>query len=405
MQLDAHTILVCLCAVQIWLAVQLFFFWFQDRKSVWLLWCAAPFLLGSLGLGLFVPRGQISDVLSIGLANLLLIWAFGLAWLTARSFGHRRALFWPIMVASLLWLACMQVPFFADSFIARTVFMSVVNALFCLAAAWELWRDRAEYLPSRSPAVAVILGYGLFMVARTAWAWGAASPLDGSPGGAVVVAFFSMAALVMMGSFAMMLVSLTKERGEARQRTHAHTDTLTGLPNRRAFERDAAAAILAAGRTSQPLALVLLDIDHFKSVNDRHGHDAGDRMLLAFAELTRGQLRSTDEIYRIGGEEFCILLPGASEADAWAVGERLRSRFAAFSLDHRRHIAATVSLGISTTATSGFDLSRLVADADRALYQAKALGRDQIVIAGRDAPREGEERAGSMPSAAMAAQT
>jgi len=231
--------------------------------------------------------------------------------------------------------------------------------------------------------------YGLFLTLRMVWA-GFAAPFEaGLPVDPTIVSLLAFLALLMMSSFAVLLVSLTKERGEARHRSDAQTDVLTGLPNRRAFEQAANAALRGIGGITRPLALVMLDIDHFKSVNDRHGHDAGDRLLLAFAELARLHIRSSDAIYRIGGEEFCLLLPNAGVDEALAVGERLRLSFSSFSLALTEEVRTTVSLGIASTARSGVNLQNLLSDADRALYRAKALGRDRAIIAGEFAPAGG----------------
>ncbi|MGZ5347903.1 MAG: GGDEF domain-containing protein [Solirubrobacterales bacterium] len=149
----------------------------------------------------------------------------------------------------------------------------------------------------------------------------------------------------------------------------AHTDALTGLPNRRAWDEEFDRELARASRTGAALCAVLLDLDHFKQFNDRHGHPAGDEHLRAAGKAWRERLRGTDLLARYGGEEFAILLPGSALADATEVVEGLRESVPR---------GETVSGGIAQWdgAESG---AELVARADRALYEAKRGGRDRAV--------------------------
>src|SRR5207248_10380891 len=132
----------------------------------------------------------------------------------------------------------------------------------------------------------------------------------------------STGSLLATISTAFILLAMAKERSEFRHKTAAKTDALTGLANRRSFFQEAAR--LTQGGT-RPIALLMIDLDHFKSVNDRFGHAMGDKVLKIFAETMVGHLRPTDIVGRLGGEEFAVLLPGASEVGAQTVAERLRS--------------------------------------------------------------------------------
>lgn len=168
----------------------------------------------------------------------------------------------------------------------------------------------------------------------------------------------------------------------------AHTDELTGIANRRHFTLLAEREVDRAERTGQPLALLMLDIDHFKDINDRHGHALGDQALKAFCRACEQVLRKTDVFGRVGGEEFAILMPGTDLATALAVAERLReavARAAVRSADGQE-VRFTVSIGASEVNGRGRHLDELLSQADAALYQAKQGGRNQVVAGPGPAP-------------------
>jgi diguanylate cyclase (GGDEF)-like protein len=161
----------------------------------------------------------------------------------------------------------------------------------------------------------------------------------------------------------------------------ARTDPKTGLLNATAWQREADAEVVRAQRTSSPLALLLIDVDHFKRVNDGHGHLIGDEVLRALAAELRQQVRESDVVGRFGGEEFTVLLPRTDAADARGIAERLRAsarRMSVAAADAR--IQVTVSIGVALLGQHGRDLFELLAAADVALYKAKDAGRDQVHV-------------------------
>lgn len=156
-------------------------------------------------------------------------------------------------------------------------------------------------------------------------------------------------------------------------------DPLTGLANRREFLVLAAEERRRAHQHGEPVALLLLDIDHFKQVNDLYGHSAGDAALRALGRLLRRHLRPFDLVGRYGGEEFVILLSGASQQGALTAAERLRALIAGTPFDHQGIVRLTASIGvISSDPPEEIPLSALLASADRALYRAKHSGRNQV---------------------------
>ena len=156
------------------------------------------------------------------------------------------------------------------------------------------------------------------------------------------------------------------------------TDVLTNLPNRRSFLTSAEREFSRAVRHTLPLSLLMLDVDHFKQINDRHGHPAGDQVLAGIAERIRGSLRKEDLPARIGGEEFAVLLPDTDPHRAHALAERIRQavEVSAFALPSGASLPVTISIGLTTLLASDEGFSALYSRADRSLYLAKQSGRN-----------------------------
>jgi len=161
-------------------------------------------------------------------------------------------------------------------------------------------------------------------------------------------------------------------------------DPLTGLHNRRHLMNEGTRLLHMLRRRGEPLAAVLVDIDHFKRVNDRHGHEAGDEVLRQFATLARGEMRAEDLVCRYGGEEFVLLMPGASAAQAQTRTEQLLQRFMAlrFTGSHGDAFGCSFSGGVAESADAAESLPTLLARVDAALYVAKDAGRGRLQMAG-----------------------
>ncbi|MBI5878383.1 MAG: diguanylate cyclase [Chloroflexi bacterium] len=176
-------------------------------------------------------------------------------------------------------------------------------------------------------------------------------------------------------------IRLAYQLDEAEQRVHqlAITDELTGAANRRQFFALAGAEFERARRYAQPFAIVIVDLDDFKQVNDTHGHPAGDAVLRALSELCRKRIRVVDTFARYGGEEFVFLMPGTGATEAMAFAERLRVEVAATTIVHAgAQLQVTLSAGVSGWQAGDSDLDALIVRADNALYDAKAKGKNQI---------------------------
>lgn len=156
----------------------------------------------------------------------------------------------------------------------------------------------------------------------------------------------------------------------------AFSDALTGVGNRRAFMVHGEQMLAECARREEPVALLLCDLDHFKRLNDAFGHQMGDQALVAFSQVSLENLRPQDVFARIGGEEFACLLMNTREPQAVQVAERIRQDFATLSLLEPGLLS--VSIGVVSSQTTGYDLSRLLSQADEALYGAKGQGRNRV---------------------------
>lgn len=191
--------------------------------------------------------------------------------------------------------------------------------------------------------------------------------------------------------FALPFVTLLQRSFRHTQLVNAsRVDSKTGLLNAGTWEREATAEVARAVRTRTPLAVALVDIDHFKAVNDAYGHLAGDAALKAIARTFRIFLRDYDLVGRFGGEEFALLLPHTKALDAYGIAERIREHIADMPIDvgdtqNAGDVRVTVSVGVAALGAhwdvaAGGQITDLLAAADRALYQAKRAGRDQVCV-------------------------
>jgi diguanylate cyclase (GGDEF)-like protein len=166
----------------------------------------------------------------------------------------------------------------------------------------------------------------------------------------------------------------------------ANTDMLTGLPNHRSLSATIEREVARARRSGRPLALLFLDIDHFKALNDSAGHAAGDGALAEFSSLVAGCLRASDVLGRWGGEEFIALLPEAGAEEAHAVAERVRSGVEDHVFGSAGRAGLTCSIGVAVHREDAPEALSLIDAGDRAMYTAKRLGRNRVIVSWDAAP-------------------
>jgi diguanylate cyclase (GGDEF)-like protein len=180
---------------------------------------------------------------------------------------------------------------------------------------------------------------------------------------------------------------LLNRRHQLRLTLVAERDDLTGLPNRRKIMEDAEQQFALARRRGSELVLGMVDIDHFKRINDQHGHAGGDLVLSGLGKTARAALRTTDALGRWGGEEFLLVLPDCNLTGGLDVAQRVRSCLAGRTIQNAdgTEVSFTVSIGLAAIEPTDVNLQALLQRADRALYSAKTQGRDRVVLDGIEA--------------------
>jgi diguanylate cyclase (GGDEF)-like protein len=408
MNLDVNTLFLVTIYVEAILGLLLLFAWVQNTAITAVAWWGFAHLLRAVSVMLFGLFGSVSDLISIDLANTLLFTAFALTWTGARVFDHRRPL--PVLLfgGAALWLVVSRLPGFASSWDLRVLTSCGIITAYTWATAYEFWRGRSEPLVSRWPAIFMLFAHGALYLLRTPFG----AMLPWSPTGSQVfdsvwMTVLSFEALLFTIAIAFILLAMAKERTEHRHKTAALIDPLTGIANRRAFLQDGEAQLKRQSTDPRPTAVMLLDLDNFKSINDRFGHAIGDRALQIFAQATAACMRRFDLFGRLGGEEFAAVLFDTTHERALAIGEQIRASFAEATRDvDGRPVAATVSIGIVISQDAALDLSALLAQADHALYRAKDNGRNCVEVASLDHILDRAKRgAAQRQSGAGAAQT
>ncbi len=387
------------------LGLLLLFVWAQNTTITAVAWWGFAHLFRAGSVMLFGLYGSVSDLISIDLANSILFTAFALTWTGARVFDHRRPQPALIFAGAIVWLIASRVPGFADSFETRVLLSSGIITAYTWATAYEFWRGRGEPLVSRWPAIFMLFAHGALYLLRTPFGamlpW---LPRSNQVFESVWLTVLSFEGLLFTISIAFILLAMAKERTEYRHKTAALVDPLTGLANRRAFLQDAEAQLKRQAANPRPMAVMLLDLDNFKAINDRHGHGVGDRVLEIFADVASGNMRHIDLFGRLGGEEFAALLRDTTRERALVVAEQIRAGFAEATREvDGRTVAATVSIGIVISHDAVLDLSALLAQADHALYRAKDSGRNRVEIASIELILDRVRRGADVAEAAQSA--
>jgi len=331
------------------------------------------------GLMLFVPRWP-SGSAPRNLADLLII--------AAAMFEHRGlALHWGRRLPLQRYAAGLAVAaaIIAASFLMdnghglRVAVVCLGCAAMLLASAGLMWRLGRAATPIFAPVAAV--GYGL--LATVLLARGVQALLIGSttkisidaPGHANIP--LAIAVLFIGGLINLTHIRLVLGRVLHALSLQAKTDELTGALNRRGLLQQLEAVHTSAVQGQAGYALMMVDVDHFKAINDQHGHAQGDQVLRAVSASLRASLRSDDHVGRWGGEEFCVLLPRTHLRDAEQLAQRVATRIAT----PNSGIRVTVSIGVSEYRPADPDLQAVIRRADDALYEAKETGRNRVVVA------------------------
>ncbi|ARO25703.1 GGDEF domain-containing protein [Rhizobium sp. S9] len=344
------------------------------RFERWPLWWGLSNLFVGVGSFLVALRNLVPYAVSVDGGNVVTIIGYMLMFFAVRVFSGRvldQRTFWlAIVLVSVPVVLIVSDPAAVS---ARLLYASVICCLCDLAVAREaISIVRREKLYSAGLLVGLYVCTAMIFAVRSMLA---ATGEIGGPdpfGGSVVHSWMAVSAVafIMLRSMAMVLMAAECSRNQLTEL--AHHDLLTGALNRGGLAQHLPAL------ASQPISLLIIDIDHFKQLNDRHGHAAGDDILRLFASLSKGIMRSSDLLARQGGDEFLAVLKNISQEDAMAIAERIRLDFAAAAMQ-RPDLAVfpTLSIGVATREGGG-DFERLVHKADEALYRSKREGRNRV---------------------------
>lgn len=386
--LDAYTLAVVSGIAAFFMAVTMAGIYLAGNREASIADWALAGLLFSIGhvFGNLAMSGTelMSERTTIALGNTSILLGYGMILLgvqehlgKTRSTGPILALaalalagglFWPLMYANTGF---------------RVGLLAMVYLVLGLTSGVMLWRAGNQMLAAYRRAVAVVIVVNaIAMLARSFYIVLGHGQSTG-PGAVNLMVPAFLSSMVFYMAINVSLALLLFRRKEEHLRHMARHDALTGLLNRYSLDEFAARELARVGRGDHDLSLVVLDLDNFKEVNDGHGHATGDRVLIEVARRIHEVVREGDFAFRVGGEEFLILLPGADREVASRVAERLRLALVdqPFECAERR-VTVSTSVGVVTFDPLRDDWESLLKRADQALYRAKDKGRNRVEIAG-----------------------
>lgn len=356
--------------------------WLFGHKTPAQVFWAGAYLSAFLSAINILNRSYIPDVLSIlGTQATQFLTAY-LILMGARCYIGQRP--WPIHFGVLIIVALMSVATFFTLFDpnppARIVISTLVTGLFFGFCAITIAKGDIRRLPARY-VFALLCGlHAVFVFSRLGFIYQADDQVISLAQGAMIPPFFILETIIFLVLIAFAMQMLINETMTNELRKLAEIDPLTNTFNRRSFMMLMDKAVSAANRRQTLLSIFLIDLDHFKQINDKYGHGAGDDALCYFVAIASSCLRKEDVLGRIGGEEFAAFLPNARLVDAQLIAERLRSTVAErpFNSAHGT-IPLTISIGI-TQCLPEESLEVSLQRADKAMYRAKEGGRNRIEL-------------------------
>ena len=331
--------------------------------------------LHALAYTLYALRGRIPDALSILVANLAVTGGYALVALAVAGFQRRRLS--PLLLWSPVALFAVALCVFYSDFAARVAASSAVYFVQDLMLLWLLVGGMRRTVGRGQHLIIVGVAINLVIMVYRAWIAIVSEHFVArlsDPGTSQTLVYLS--AFVSLNLVAIGFVLMTKEAADEKTRQMAMTDKLTGCWNRFRVEECAQQEMLRRQRYAAPVSLIVIDIDHFKPINDQYGHVAGDRVLQRFALTVQAGLRATDTLGRWGGEEFVVVMPETPLAAAVDTAERIRR--AVEACDCGDGLRVTACFGVAA-CLPGDSWERWLQRADAALYQAKAQGRNRVV--------------------------
>ncbi|QDM16861.1 GGDEF domain-containing protein [Tardiphaga sp. vice352] len=382
MSLDTSTLYLVATLVAAMLGAMLLFFGRQEKIAA-LNWWGAAYLLGAASVGLWTLAGaMLGDVLSLAL-NAIGFVACAMVWNAARVFHGRKPSWLGLGFGAAAWVAAILTLPPEASALRMTIGAGIV-ALYATLTASELWAERRKSVQRRWPTVIVPFLHG-FVLMLPILIGDVVDSGTGHSGASVWAMIFAIELVLYAVGTVFVIFMLVSERAVTVHKVAASCDPLTGMFNRRGFSEATARMIEREAKAGRPITVMIFDIDHFKSINDRFGHPAGDEVLKLFANIITQTLRLTDLSGRIGGEEFAAMLPCNLE-EAMNAAERVREAFATCGIEiDDAPVVTTVSIGVAG-GPAHTELDVLLAAADTALYDAKRGGRNRVQAAEEQQP-------------------
>ena len=340
-------------------------------------WYAAPFLLGSVSSLLFIVPTLLPGLWSLRLGALFMALAYGAGWQALRvMLGCRPRILVLLFACSASFMLSMLAGPTGLMHVISTAFRLAIIAAFHGAAALDLKRNVRIMTPARCSLLRLLCiyaGFHLFLVPFVLWM---PAPFGAAPATVWAVTSYNFLVVIEVALFALAMIAIPWEQLAFQQQELILQDPLSGGSNRRAFQ----AWLDNDGKTCTHEALLMVDIDHFKSINDAHGHAVGDQIITAMGRVCADILYPTTILFRIGGDEFVVVFQCDGPDEMLATAEHLKKAFATETrMIGGGAVKATLSIGAALCPGTGIPRTELLARADSALYAAKQTGRDRVV--------------------------
>jgi diguanylate cyclase (GGDEF)-like protein len=373
--MDSLTLYLIAAMVAALLGCMLMSFGRQENSPA-LKWWGTAYLLGAASVALWTLAANTLGEMFVLALNAVGFVACGIVWNASRLFHGRQPSLPGLVMGAIVWIAAVMT--LNPHAVAPRIGAAIVAVYAALTAA-ELGSERRRKLQRRWPAATVPVLHGfVLLLPILVGSW--LRPWDEKFGSSIWVTLFSIELVLYAVATVFVIFMLFSERAVTKHKNAASVDPLTGMFNRRGFAEACARVIDREANAGRPVTVLICDIDHFKSINDRFGHPAGDEILKLFATVMIANLRISDLSGRIGGEEFAALLPCPLE-EGLVAAERVREAFAASDIVvEEGAVDTTVSIGVAG-GPAGTELEVLLAAADTALYQAKRAGRNRVQAA------------------------
>ncbi|TVO77771.1 GGDEF domain-containing protein [Sedimenticola selenatireducens] len=381
-ELDIRTLSLVAVLVTLLMACAMLLLWRlnpEERSArSWAIGNAA-IAIGFLCIGF---RGILPLFISVPVANTSIVLGYGLLLVGVWEFLGQSKRWWIVVSATaFVFFSFLYFTYLSPDIPSRIVIVSLVIAALSGVSAQCLLKDRTPRMRKIQALTAAVFGlHALYLSLRSILTLAGVHIQDLFASNWVQgLAFLDVIVSAICLTFA--FTSMINRRLQFHLNHLASYDLLTEVFNRRAFEQAAVREMSRCARHKTMLSVLLLDIDHFKRINDRYGHSVGDQVLKSTATAIVGALRKEDVLGRIGGEEFCMLLPESDQESAIDISERVRMAVCTNTITHEgQTISITVSIGVATIQPDDTSWISLFQIADQALYRAKAGGRNLIAI-------------------------